>query len=92
MTDINDFTDYSEPCSCGHTLREHWPTNTGCSGQRREMDTAALPTPEYAPEDTGSPFAWPSNWPPANQCPHVEVPCTCGAFAPADPEPPEDWS
>jgi hypothetical protein len=52
----------------------------------------SLPTPEYAPEDEDSPFAWPVNWPPPDKCPYVEVPCICGVFGPADPEPPENWS
>lgn len=91
MTDINDFTDYTEGCSCGHSRSDHGNVG-GCSGTRSELDTSKLPPPTIAPEDVESPFAWPNNWPPVDVCPHVNKPCTCRRFSPAEPEPPEDWS
>lgn len=88
MTDVNDFTDYGEPCGCGHSNRKHYPR--ACSGTRKELDRAALPAPVY--NDEGNPFEWPTNWPPVDDCPYVDVPCTCPGFSPAEPDPPEDWS
>lgn len=89
MTDINDFTDYTESCGCGHERRKH--TAVGCNGTRRQLDATALPKPRYAPEDAESPFAWPVNWPRPRNAPHIEEPCGCPGFSFADPEPPEDW-
>lgn len=89
MTDIDDGTDYAEGCGCGHSRGRHG--NLGCSGTRRELDRKQLTEPVYAAEDGDSPFAWPENWPPVNEAPHVEVPCTCRGFSPAEPEPPEEW-
>lgn len=89
MTDIDDWTDYSESCSCGHDRRKHWPTE--CSGTRERLDVSMLPAPEYAPEDEGSPFAWPTNWPSVDAAPVTSEPCTCTSFGLAEPEPPEVW-
>lgn len=89
MTDVDDFTDYTESCSCGHSLRQHGNVG-GCSGTRTQMDRASLPAPVYA--DESNPFEWPSNWPPVNEVPTTVVPCTCSGFGVAEPEPPEDWS
>lgn len=90
MTDADDFTDYGEPCGCGHTRSKHGNL-PGCSGTHERLDMTELPAPEYAPEDSDNPFAWPANWPPVDQAPRVAEPCKCRAFGPADPEPPEGW-
>ncbi|GAA2092492.1 hypothetical protein [Actinomadura alba] len=87
MTDIDDFTDYTEGCACGHPRRQHG--NEGCDGTNQRLDHEQLPAPSYA--DESDPFAWPVNWPPPEQAPTTEIPCTCDAFGPAEPEPPEDW-
>lgn len=88
MTDIDDFTDYTEPCHCGHSRRKHGNL-PGCSGTRTDIDRDALPAPEYS--DPDSPFEWPNNWPGINDVPRVTRPCGCAGFTPADPEPPEEY-
>lgn len=86
MTDVNDFTDYTEGCHCGHSRSQH--VTLGCGGTRTERDITALPAPVY--DDQGDPFAWPSNWPPPGEVPTRTEPCECAGFS-VSPSEPAEW-
>lgn len=88
MPDIDDLTDYGERCGCGHIRSMHHPK--ACTGTHRVPDTAALPTPVYAPGQAGDAFDLPVNWP--QPLPTTLVACGCTVFGRAEPEPSgEGW-